>query len=233
ERHNIINRVKIAADENIENIRRVRLCKVDVRKNLVKRYGLNQLECLVTLGTTLGGPNSIIGLMSALSPDIPAAVVVIQEISPKILPAFVEQFNDYTQWKVEVAHEGAVLEPGVCYMCAYNEPLIAKANENGEICLQKGSSSDQPLDDLFTSAAELFDRNCVGVLMTGVGDDGSSGFKAIQDKSGTTIAQKFETCVYPNLTHSAIQNKVVDHVIDAPEIARKIESVLQARTSEN
>lgn len=233
ERHKIIDRVKIAADENIENIRRVRLCKVDSRSNLTSRYGLNQFEFLVTLGTTLGGPNSIIGLMSSLSPDIPAAVVVIQEISPRILPAFVEQFNEYTNWKVEVAREGALLEPGVCYMCAYNEPLIAKANANGEICLQKGSSSGQPLDDLFTSGAELFDRNCVGILMSGIGDDGSSGFNAIQQKSGITIAQKFETCVYPNLTHSAIENNVVDHVIDANEIARKIESVVRLRTAEN
>lgn len=231
ERHNIIDRVKIAADENIENIRRVRLCKVDVRKNLTERYSLNQLEYLVTLGTTLGGPNSIIALMSVLSADIPAAVVVIQEISPRILPAFVAKFNEYTPWKVEIGHEGTVLEQGVCYMCAYNEPLIVTTNEADEICLQKRELPGQPLDDLFNSAAELFESHSVGVLMTGVGDDGSKGFASIRGKSGTTIAQDFKTCVYPNLTHSAIENKVVDYVTDSHQMAQQIESVLQSQNS--
>lgn len=232
ERHNIINRVKIAADEKIENIRRVKLCKIDVRNNLTERYSLNQLEYLVALGTTLGGPNSIIALMSILSPDIPAAVVVIQEISPRILPAFVDQFNEYTHWKVEVGREGAKLEQGVCYVCSYDEPLIVKVDEDNKTSLQKGGLSRRPLDDLFVSAAELFENNSVGVLLTGVGDDGSMGFKSIREKSGITIAQNFETCVYPNLTHSAIEQNVVDHVTDSNQIARQIELVIESRNSD-
>ncbi|MDH5423894.1 MAG: response regulator [Gammaproteobacteria bacterium] len=226
ERNKIIDRVKIAADEDIEKVRRVRVCKLDSRDRLSERYEFRPLEYIIAIGTTLGGPNTIINLMSQLSPDLPAAVVVVQEISQKILPAFVAKFNDYTPWRVEVGIEGAVLEQGVCYVCSYNEPLTVKSNLNDEFCLSLGEKPERPLNDLFTSAAEAFNDNAIGVLLTGIGDDGSQGFMSIKEKGGVTIAQSTETCVYPNLTHTAIQNGVVDKITNANQLAAMIDSIV-------
>ncbi|MDH5764443.1 MAG: response regulator [Gammaproteobacteria bacterium] len=227
ERNKIIDRVKIASDEDIEKVRRVRVCKLDARDRLSERYEYKQLDYLIAVGTTLGGPNTIINLMSQLSPDLPAAVVVVQEISQKILPAFVEKFNEFTPWRVEVGIEGAVIEQGVCYMCAYNAPLIVINNQNNEFCLAKGANPDEPLNDLFSSAAEAFSENAIGVLLTGIGSDGSKGFMNIKEKSGTTIAQSMETCVYPNLTSVAIENGVVDTVTDANQLSKQIEAMIK------
>lgn len=224
--HHIIDRVKIAAAENIYNVHRVKLTKVNVRDQLVERYGFQMLDHLVTFGTTLGGPNTVIRIMSELSPDYPMAVVAIQEIEPKILPAFVKEFNDYTSWKVEVGKEGAVLEQGVCYVCSYNEPLTVQLNSNQEACLMPGDGAEEPLNALFSSAAEVFEHNTVGVLLTGVGDDGEQGFANIKRKSGITIAQNTETCVYPNLTQCAIEHGVVDYVVRDTELCQKISDVV-------
>jgi len=229
ERNKIIDRVKIAADEDIEKVRRVRVCKLDSRDRLSERYEFRHLEFVVSIGTTLGGPNTIINLMSQLSPELPAAVVVIQEISQKILPAFVEKFNEYTPWRVEVGIEGTVLEQGVCYVCAYNEPLIVKNNQNNEYCLMAGKNPGEPLNDLFISTADAFNENAIGVLLTGVGSDGSKGFMSIKEKSGITIAQSTETCVYPNLTHTAIENGVVDSVTNSNQLAQQIESTINRK----
>jgi len=229
ERTKIIDRVKIAADEQIDKVRRVKVCKLDSRDRLTERYEFRQLDYIVSIGTTLGGPNTIINLMSQLSPELPATVVVIQEISQKILPAFVEKFNEYTPWRVEVGIEGTVLEQGVCYVCSYNEPLVVKNNQNSEYCLVSGNNPREPLNDLFSSVAEAFNENAVGVLLTGIGNDGSRGFMSIKEKSGTTIAQSTETCVYPNLTHSAIESGVVDSVISANQLADQIELTINGK----
>lgn len=228
ERNKIIERVKIAADEDIDKVRRVKVFKLDARDRLSERYEFRQLETLVSIGTTLGGPNTIINLMSQLSPDLPAAVVVIQEISKKILPAFVERFNEYTPWRVEVGIEGMVLQQGVCYVCAYNEPLVVKNNQNDEFCLVAGENPEEPLNDLFASTAESFGANAIGVLLTGVGDDGSKGFMDIKANSGITIAQSTETCVYPNLTQSAIEKGVVDNVVNANQLADVIDKSIHS-----
>lgn len=232
ERNKIIDRVKIAADEDIEKVRRVRVCRLDKRDRLSERYEYRQLDYLIAIGTTLGGPNTIINLMSQLSPDLPAAVVVVQEISQKILPAFVEKFSEYTPWRVEVGIEGAVIEQGVCYICAYNNPLVVMNNQNNEYCLVSGNSPEEPLNDLFTSAADAFNENSIGVLLTGIGSDGSKGFMSIKEKAGTTIAQSTETCVYPNLTHTAIEKGVVDTVSDANHLSQQIEAVIQRKRDE-
>lgn len=231
--HQIVDRVKIAAAENIENVHRVKLNKIDVRDQLAERYGFNDLESIVAVGTTLGGPNTIIRLMSTLSPNLPAAVVVVQEIGVNILPAFVEEFNKYTSWKVEVGSENKVLEPGSCYICSYNEPMAVHINENHEVVLRANTDTRKPLNTLFSSAAEAFEQNTVGVLLTGVGEDGEYGFGQIKEHSGITIAQNTETCVYPNLTQCAIEHGVVDYIDDVNQLSGQIEKAVRSMTQDD
>lgn len=224
--HKIIDRVKIAAAEHIENVRRVKLNKIDAREHLSETYGYKDLDHIVTMGTTLGGPNTIIRLMSQLSPRIPAAVVVIQEIAPNILPAFVKEFNKYTLWKVEAGSDGTILEPGCCYICSYSEPMTVQVNPSQEGFLRLNPDVTKPLDALFSSASQAFEQNAIGVLLTGVGSEGEQGFQEIKSRNGTTIAQNTDTCVYPNLAQCAIESGVVDMVGDADELTRQIEKAI-------
>lgn len=224
--HKIIDRVKIAAAERIENVRRAKLNKIDIGEHLTEAYGYKDLDHIVTMGTTLGGPNTIIRLMSQLSPRIPAAVVVIQEIAANILPAFVNEFNKYTPWKVEVGTDGKILEPGCCYICSYNEPMTIQVNESQEGVLKSSSDTTKPLDALFSSASQAFEQNTIGVILTGVGAEGELGFQEIKSRAGTTIAQKTDTCVYPNLTQCAIESGVVDVVSGVDELSMQIEKAI-------
>lgn len=225
----IIERVKIAASERIEHVHRVKLNRIDVREQLSERYGFSDLDYIVAMGTTLGGPNTIIRLMSQLSPMLPAAIVVIQEIATNILPAFVEEFNHYTHWKVEVGYDGKVIEPGSCYICSYHEPVSIQINQLQEAVLVSKPNTRKPLNLLFSSASVAFENNAIGVLLTGIGSDGEDGFEQIKSRGGVTIAQTTETCVYPNLTQCAIERGVVDVVDDVDELSLHIESAMHTR----
>jgi len=86
---------------------------------------------------------------------------------------------------------------------------------------------NRPLDLLFSSSAQVFHRNTIGVLLSGIGDDGAEGFIRIREKSGVTIAQHTNTCVYPNLTQNAIERRTVDIVVDESRIADEIEGALK------
>ena len=224
----IIERVKIASTQNIDNVQRVKLKKVDSREALTERYGLQEVESLVVIGTTLGGPNTVIRLMSQLSPQLPAAVVVIQEIASNILPAFVKEFNGYTHWKVEVGTEGKVLEAGSCYICSYADAMNIQINGLQEAVLQANVNKEKPLNSLFSSAADVFEENTVGILLTGTGEDGETGFEKIQAMKGVTIAQRTETCVYPNLTQCAIEKNVVDIIGTVDELSSHIEQSINS-----
>lgn len=222
----LIDRVKLAAVVNLQNIRRVKLKPVDSRERLIERYGFQPLDYLLAVGTTLGGPNTSLRLFSSLSPKLPAAAIIIQEISPKILPAFVKKFSDYVPWKVEVARDGTVLEQGTCYISSYENAVTLRMNANREACLKVGEATDRPLNALFTSVADFFEHHAIGLLLTGVGDDGAEGFARIKSKSGATIAQEVTTCVYPNLIQCAVERGVVDFLVNENELPITIATLM-------
>lgn len=223
----IINRVKLADSVQLGTIRRIRVSIQDSRASLSERYGFHSLDYIIAIGTSLTGPNTFIRLLTKLSPGLPAAVVVVLEISPKVLSSFVEKFNNFSPWKIEIAKEGTVLEQGVSYIHSNQSSLVVGVNEDGNPCLNVGDPVENPLDNFFSSAAEVFKKRTVGVLLTGCGCDGADGFARIQEKSGTTIAQSIETCVYPNLTDHAIKQNVVDRVVAQEKLVEAIESIIE------
>ncbi len=227
-RQQIIDRVKIAASVTMKNIHRVKLNGKNGQDSLYERYGYQAMDYIVAIGTTLGGPNTVINLMSNLSPSLPATMVVVQEIAPKIVPEFAKKFADQTSWRVEAAEPGKVLEQGVCYICSNEMPLLVTRNDKNVVFLVEHDGSDQPLNALFKSASNVFGNNTIGVLLTGIGNDGTDGFTKIRDNSGVTIAQSTETCVYPNLTQCAIEGGNVDYIVNGNSLAKKIESVVHA-----
>lgn len=223
----IIDRVKIAASVKIHNIHRVRLAPFDAKEKLEDRYSYQTLDYLVAIGTSLGGPNTVIRLLLQLSPRLPTAILVVQEISPKIIESFVRRLDEFVPWKVEVARHGTVIEQGICYIASNETTLTLYINEAREACLQvEPGKSAQPLNALFTSAAAVFEGHTIGVLLTGIGDDGAEGFRAIRDQAGTTIVQASDTCVYPNLAEHAIERGVVDHIVEERDLAGQVEMVM-------
>jgi two-component system chemotaxis response regulator CheB len=226
-RQQIIERIKIACSVNLSNIRRVRLPQWNAKEQLTERYGFRPLDYLVAIGTSLSGPNTVIRLLTRLSPALPAAVVVVQEISPKIIASFVKKFDEHVPWRIEEARDGMPLEPGTCYISSNETSLSVNTNGNGSHHLQVAAKQDEPLNSLFVSAADAFRQNAIGLLLTGLGDDGARGFARIREQAGFTIAQEAECCVYPNLTHNAIARGVVDCVTDETRLAEKIEDLMR------
>lgn len=222
----LIDRIKMASSVNLENIRRVRLLNWDINERLAARYGYIQLDYLLALGTTLSGPNTVIRLLSNLPPRLPTAVVVVQEISPKIITAFAKQFDASVPWRVRVAEDDMPVEQGTCYISSYEKPVRIQATAEGSPCLKQAADGKMPLDLLFSSAADVFHQNTVGVLLTGIGEDGARGFAQIRKNQGVTLAQDTQCCVYPNLTHHAIQQGAVDIVLDELKLPQAIASIM-------
>lgn len=223
-RNKVIDRVKIASSVNFENIRRVRMPDHIDNGNTGTATRTLPLEYLITLGTSLSGPNTVIRLLTRLSTTLPAAMVVVQEIAPQILPAFVKRFNEQVPWRVEMAQDNQVIVPGVCYMCSNLNAVSIDRNDSDEPCLRLSDTVSDPLNQLFITAAEVFRENTIGVLLTGTGDDGADGFARIREYRGNTIAQDIQCCVYPNLTQNAIEKGTVNRVVNERELPVAIEA---------
>jgi two-component system, chemotaxis family, protein-glutamate methylesterase/glutaminase len=225
-KQNLIDRVKIAKSVNMENVRRVRLSKWKNKDRFADLYRFRALDYILAIGTTLSGPNTVIRLLSNLSPKIPASLVVVQEISPKVLASFVHRFDEHVPWKVEVAKHNMVLEQGVCYIGSTEKKMCVQTNYKGEAIIAFSESKSKPLDLLFSSASEVFRQNTIGVLLTGIGNDGAEGMADIRKVSGVTLAQDAQTCVYPNLTDHAVKCGVIDIVLNETKLSKAIETII-------
>jgi two-component system chemotaxis response regulator CheB len=223
-RRQIIDRVKIASHVNFENIRRVRMGAQKVEGFAAQKKQATPPTHLIALGTSLSGPNTVIRLLTRLSPLLPASIVVVQEIAPQILPAFVERFNQHVPWRIEMARNGQVLEPGACYISSNKQALSIGTTDEDEPCLELGEPFEQPLNLLFSTASNCFHEHTIGMMLTGVGDDGAEGFAQIQKNKGTTIAQDMQCCVYPNLTQNAIDKGTVSTVVEEQHLPNAIEA---------
>lgn len=224
----IIDRIKMAASVCMENVRRVRLKANALEKNTPVNPAIlpeMPIEHLVAIGTNLSGPNTVIRLMSQVPSVLPASIIVVQEISTRILPSFVEQFDRHTPWRVEIAEKGKTLKPGVCYIHSNERGLRIATDEHGHPAMEIDEPTTDPLNHFFSSAAEIFGSKTVGVMLTGTGIDGATGFSKIREKAGITIAQDKKCCVYPNLTENVVEQNLVDMVIDEEKLPDTIKKI--------
>lgn len=225
-RQQIIARVKTAASINIANLHRVKIASNSTAKPLERNYSFQHLTHLLVLGTTLGGPNPGIDLFSKLRPKLSTAAIVVENLSSKLLPEFVKEFNKYSAWTVREAINGTTLESGVCYLASNEYSLVVEMNNNNEVFLRASKSEDNPLDKLFSSAAQVFGKQTIGGLLTGMGDDGSKGFLTIKKKSGLTLVQKNESGVSPHLVEHAFEKGLVDKVVEKSELVNVIDALI-------
>lgn len=226
----IIDRIKTAVSVDIGNIRRVKVNQMNENNKLDNYYAFQTLEYLLLIGTNLGGPNTSINIFSKLSSKLATAAVMMQEISPKMLDAFVKEFNKYTLWNIRVASDNAVLEAGVCYI-ASNEYSVTIVINDDVAQLKINKPVAKPLNQLFSSAANIFGAHTIGVLLTGIGNDGSEGFRDIKNNAGITLAQESNTCVYPNLTQCAIEQGLVDTILSDKQLPNGIENLIKEHTN--
>jgi two-component system, chemotaxis family, protein-glutamate methylesterase/glutaminase len=220
-------RVRLAATMQVNRMRRVRRRKKTITPNATYQ---TLPSALVVMGTTLAGPNTIMHVVTQLSPDFPGAIIALQEIHPRVLIPFCACFNDISPLEVIPVTGPCPLRPGKVYMASTFKGLRLVRTEAGDELLLDVTDPDQmPINQLFSIAAESFGQNTCGVLLTGVGMDGAQGLGLIKAGGGLTIAQEQDCCVYPNLVENALRQDVVDVVMTNHGIAHRLESWLHGK----
>lgn len=213
-------RVRIASGMQVQRMRRVRRSKIRRLEGAVR--GAPPSTAIV-VGTTLAGPNSIMHMVSHLPRNFEGAIVALQEIHPRILRPFCQYFNEISPVEVVPLTEDTPFHSGKVYMgSTLTGARISNSQPDGGFLLRVGAPLDSPIDQLFAGAADHFGRRACGILLTGLGVDGTGGMRAIKEAGGLTLGQDHECCVYPNLVQHALDNRVIDALLSNHGIAQRI-----------
>ena len=177
---------------------------------------------LVAIGSSTGGPPAVQSIIKKLPKDFPAAVVVSQHMPPDFTKYFAERLDKNADVPVKEARAGDILEAGKVYIAPGAKHMLFRNQKFGiEILLKARVESDKyspSIDQMMTSAAEAYGPGVLGVILTGMGDDGTYGMKAIKDRGGTTFVESEETSVVFGMPRETINMGVVDKIIPLHKI---------------
>lgn len=178
---------------------------------------------VVVIGASTGGPLALKALLGKLPRQFPAAIVVVQHIPEAFTEVMAEHLNRQVEIAVRVAREGDQLEPGVVLVAPGNFHLLLQSNSRIELTQASPVAGHRPsIDVTMQSVAQVYGRLTTGVVLTGMGSDGTMGLLAIQSKGGKTYAQDAESCVINGMPQRAIERGVVSRVASPERIAEML-----------
>lgn len=180
--------------------------------------------------SSTGGPNALTQLLGGLGAGFPLPILAVQHITSSFLQGFASWLESVCPFSVEIVRDRSPMAPGKIYLAAQDHHLLA---ENGfvqtgrdhPVCAQRPSGTV-----LFESMAAAFGSQALGVLLTGMGDDGAEGLLQIRENGGYTIAEDESTAVVYGMPAEAVRLGGVSESLPLQAIAPRILELTLPRT---
>ena len=173
---------------------------------------------VVAIGASAGGVEALTRLAGGLPSDLPFAVLVVLHVPPKAPSVLAKIIDRSGPLRAESAAKGAPLEQGRIHVAIPDRHLLVSDHR---LLVSEGptESGYRPaINALFRSVAVEFGPRAIGVLLSGVLDDGVAGLGAIQARGGTTLVQRPDDALYPAMPHNAIAAGVAEHQVAAADV---------------
>jgi len=182
-------------------------------------------ERIVCIGASTGGTQSLQSVLERLPANSPG-IVVVQHMPEQFTAAFAMRLDNLCQVSVKEAEDGDTVLPGHVLIAPGNyHMLLQRSGARYYVSVKEGPlvSRHRPsVDVLFRSAAHAAGSNAVGIIMTGMGDDGAKGLLEMREAGANTIAQDEESCVVFGMPKEAINLGAAEQVISLDRIPAQI-----------
>ena len=180
---------------------------------------------IIFVGASTGGTEALRVLLEGLPSDAPG-MVIVQHMPEHFTASFARRLNELCRISVKEAQNEDTVIPGRALIAPGNlHTLLKRSGARYYVEIRQGPlvSRHRPsVDVLFRSAARYAGKNAVGVIMTGMGDDGANGMRELKDAGSVTIAQDEASCVVFGMPQEAIKRGAVDIVLPLEGIAAAI-----------
>ena len=178
---------------------------------------------IIAIGASAGGPGALATLLHNLPVDFSVPIIITQHIPQEFVYGLARWLGKATALGIRVASENLTLEPGVIHLAPGSAHVIV-ARQGDKLVTrlihEKGSYRYQPsVDVLFQSVANICGSAAVGIVLTGMGDDGAAGLLAMRNAGAHTFAQDEATSTVFGMPQAAIARGAVEHVLALSNLA--------------
>lgn len=224
----IIEKVKLAAGIPVEKLRLFWAEKAVEREKVLKKP--QAITKVFAIASSTGGTQALAAIIPQLRGDLPAAVLVVQHMPAGFTKSLAERLGWQAKIRVIEAEERMLIRPA--------QVIIAKGGLHMEVAGNANSAyvtlTEKPqqlglrpcADIMMKTAADTFKEKVIGVVLTGMGSDGTIGSQAIKSKGGIIIAEDKSSCVVYGMPKSVADAGLVDRVVPLLEIAGEMEKLV-------
>ena len=233
----LISKIKAAAQSRGIQIQSEMEFPLPVPRQKHKPGAPKEPTKIVSIGISTGGPQSLQYMLAQFPADFPGSIVVVQHMPEGFTDMFARRLDECCSLNVKEAQSGDLLHAGRVLICPGSRHIKVKKLPLGDIVIL---SDDPPVnghrpsaDVMFKSVAEEFGSKALGVLMTGMGEDGANGLGMIKASGGMTIAQGEQSCVVFGMPKAAIERGHAMRVVDLDALAGAIQAYCRPGRAEH
>jgi two-component system chemotaxis response regulator CheB len=185
----------------------------------------NRYEAIV-IGTSAGGLDALGIILPMLDPRLPVPVLIVQHISANSDSFIVTYFDRLCSLTVKEAEEKEILKPGFIYFAPPDYHVLVEDDRTISLSNEEKVNYSRPsIDVLFETAAWVFKKRLIGIILTGANWDGAAGCELIKKSGGLTIVQDPKSAAVARMPESVIERIKPDYVINLEEIAPLINGI--------
>ncbi|MDD5747537.1 MAG: chemotaxis response regulator protein-glutamate methylesterase [Actinomycetota bacterium] len=225
----VIGKIKAAAGSRVREVWE-RARKISAPRRLkLKKAGVRGGR-MVVIGASAGGPRAISEVLEVIPKEFPGYMVVVQHMPGHFTESFAERLNERSGIFVKEAEDGEEVTPGCALVAPGGKDMLIEGEGSSlrarllQTVARHGASP--VIDVTMESVAKVFSDKAIGVILSGMGNDGAMGLGMIKDAGGLTIAQDESTCLVYGMPRVAIEMGLVDVVLPLEKIAKEILSNL-------
>lgn len=220
----------------IKNLRMDKLSKnlqllnVDIGVTTAIEPSIGNID-VVAIGTSTGGPSALQIILTRLPHDFPAAVLISQHMPKGFTGPLAERLDKLSEISIKEAEDGDIVEIGKVFICPGGSHMtLRKKGRKCHVMLKEATYEDRyvpSVDIMMKSAAEHYGNRAMGVVLTGMGNDGKKGILEIKSRGGYTIAESEETAVVFGMPAEVINTGAVDKVLPLPEVSVELIKIVK------
>jgi two-component system chemotaxis response regulator CheB len=177
----------------------------------------------VVIGASAGGMEALKKLLAVLPKSFGAPIVIVQHLSPHSDNYLSRRLNELCKIHVKEADEKEKITAGTVYIAPPNYHLLIEQDKTLSLSADSKVNYSRPsIDVLFDSAAEVFRKGLIGIILTGANNDGSKGLKNIRNFGGLAIVQEPESAEISAMPRAAIEAAGADFILTIDQISNKL-----------
>lgn len=195
---------------------------------MTKRQRLNNIQAVV-IGASTGGPTALAYLISKIPKDFNIPIFIVQHMPKGFTTTFALRLDSESNIKVVEAEDNMKIQKGIVYLAPGDFHMTIEKNRIRLNSEEKLFGVRPSVDYLFKSASNIYGDGLLGIIMTGMGRDGTDGMKTIKNNGGYNIAQNEESSVVYGMPGNAVANGVVDEIMSLDEISQVLNSLTKVK----